>query len=153
MKNLIPKLLGAIALLMSFTVVSANPTVGKPIVAKSISKSSYKKTLGSSGVVVFNYTATAFTDVQVSGIDEFNQPWTLNMSIPSNDSFYFDFGFPVTSIQVKITTASSIYYAFDCRDYNTYAQVYDTINYYNSPRTFYLPDTNYNELSIECYTE
>lgn len=148
MKNLIPKLLCAIALLMSFTVASASSAIGRPVV-----KNSYKRTLGSSGVVVFNYTATEFTDVEVSGVDEFNQRWTLNMSIPSQDSYYFDFGFPVTAIQVKITTASSIYYAFDCRDYNTYAQVYDTINYYNSPRTFYLPDTNYNELSIECYTE
>lgn len=143
------KLLCALALVISLNQVYANPKPGKPT-----SRTDYKKkTLGSSGVIVYNYTASAFTDVEVSGVDEFNQPWTLNQSIASNDSFYFDFGFPITSIQVKITTASSIYYAFDCRDYNTYAQVYDTINYFNNPRTFYLPDTEYNELSIECYTE
>lgn len=148
MKNLMFKMLCALALVISFTTAYAHTNPDRPT-----SKTSYKKTWGSSGIIVFNYTATAFTDVEVSGLDEFNQPVTLNQSIASNDSFYFDFGNPITNISVKISTASSIYYAFDCRDYGTYAQVYDTINYYTSPRTFYLPDTQYNELSIECYTE
>ena len=146
MKNQIFKLFCAIALVMSVNVAFANGMINK----SQPSKTFYKR--NNSGFNVINHTGTTFTSVTISGLDENNVSWTLtSYDIPDDGSDYIDFGFPIHSVSVTINTSASVVYAFDV--WNATTKLYDTINYNGTPRTFYIPDNDNTELTLECYSE
>lgn len=146
MKNQIFKLFCAIALLMSVNVAFANGLINKNLPSKTF----YKR--NNSGFNVINHTGTTFTAVTISGLDENNVSWTLTAyDIPDDGSDYIDFGFPIHSVSVTIHTSATVVYAFDV--WNATTKLYDTINYNGTPRTFYIPDNDNTELTLECYSE
>ncbi len=148
MKNQLIKMFCVCAMVLFSTHTFANTVKTK----EPHSKTSYKKK-NNFGFEVINHTRVNFVSVTISGLDSSNNPLTLTINdIPHNGSnyFYFDEG-PIHSVSVTITTASPVVYAFDV--WNASSRVYDIINYNGSPRTFYIPDNNNNELYIECYTE
>ncbi|MDQ8052058.1 MAG: hypothetical protein REI78_03490 [Pedobacter sp.] len=118
------------------------------------SKTSYRKR-DNYGFTLYNYTGVNFNSVTISGYDSTNTLQSVTLyNIAHLNSEYWDFWNvgPLHSIAVTISMASSVVYAFDVHN-SAWSRIYDTINYSGTPRTFYIPDNENNELTIECYTE
>jgi len=150
MKNHIPKLLSVLLLILIANSSFAYSPSQKPAPFKT----HYKKR-SNSGFSIINNTGASFVSVVISGLDDSGVAKTQTIyGIADGNSDYFDFytDGPLHSVAVTITTSSPAIYAFDVRT-PAYGQIYAVINYSASPRTFYIPDNQNEEIVIDCYRE